>query len=66
MSLKLPVTDVSEWVWIRKAAGAINSLLNRTAALESKVAAIEAPPVGTVRWEAGNLEYWDGSAWLPV
>lgn len=57
--LRLPVIAPSVPVWIRDAATAINGLLARMDAAERL-------NVGSVRYEAGVLEYWDGTAWQPV
>lgn len=58
MSLRLPpVGEPREW--LRKAAGVINQLIGRVEALETVQA-------GDVRYEGGQLEYWDGSAWTAV
>lgn len=42
--------------WPRKVATAINTLLRRA----------DIVAVGSVRYEAGALEYWDGDQWQPV
>lgn len=57
--LKLPVIADSWQRWIRDAAGIVNRLGGR-------VDALEALPATNVRYEAGVLEYWDGTAWQPV
>lgn len=57
--LRLPVIAASVPTWIRDAATAINGLLSRMDEAERVKA-------GSVRYEAGVLQYWDGAAWQPV
>lgn len=59
MSLRLPPTDRSPQEWMRKAAGIVNGLIGRLDALEGR-------PVGSVRYNGGILEHWNGSAWQPI
>ena len=56
MSLPPVPVDNRQLDWPRKVATAINYLLRRDSTIET----------GSVRYEAGALEYWDGTAWQPV
>ncbi len=42
--------------WPRKVANAINGLLRRADTIQT----------GSVRYEGGALQYWDGTQWQPV
>lgn len=53
MSRPVPV-DAKRGDWPRLVANAINGLLSR------------GPQKGDVRYEAGTLEYFDGTDWQPV
>lgn len=53
---RIPNNERDPVRFIRRAADAINWLLGR----------VEDPHVGQVRYEAGTLEYFDGSSWQPV
>lgn len=48
--------DAKTTDWPRKVATAINRLIRF----------VETPQTGQVRYEAGTLEWWDGSAWQVV
>lgn len=56
MSLPPVPVDNRQLDWPRKVANAINGLQKRAETIET----------GTVRYNGGALEYWDGDQWQPV